>query len=173
LKEKKITAEKKKLNFFGSKTTIYLSLSLHKERPSYRNALRSQKRPSNTSKHELLKKNSTSVGHFCPPGPGSSGSGSTDPIESGSATLPVVRHGLAALQHPLLSRLADELELLDTSLLVAELAVDALELLLGLRQEQLHVALPEMKFLDINSTKDSRSLLLCAIHSPLLLADFK
>jgi hypothetical protein len=37
---KKITAEKKlqlkkKLKFFGSKTTIYLSLGLHKERPSY------------------------------------------------------------------------------------------------------------------------------------------
>jgi hypothetical protein len=100
------------------------------------------------------------VGHLCPPG-----SGSTDPIESGFATLPVVRHGLAALQHPLLCRLADELELLDTALLVAELAVDALELLLGLRQEQFHVALPEMKFLDINSTKDSRSLLLYAIHT--------
>jgi hypothetical protein len=32
----------------------------------------------------LLKKCSTFVGHFCPPG---SGSGSTDPIESGSTTL--------------------------------------------------------------------------------------
>ncbi len=32
---------------------------------------RSQKRPSNTSKHELKKKNSTFVGHFCPPGSGS------------------------------------------------------------------------------------------------------
>ncbi len=94
-----------------------------------------------------------------------SGSGSTDPIESGSATLPVVRHGLAALQHPLLRRLADELELLDATPLVAELAVDALELLLGLRQQELHVPLPEMKFLDINSTKDSRSLLLFAIHT--------
>ncbi len=98
-------------------------------------------------------------------------SGSTDPIESGSATLPVVRHGLAALQHPLLSRLADELELFDTSLLVAELAVDALELLLGLRQQELHVALPEMKFLDTNSTKDSK-LLLYAIHSPLFTGGF-
>jgi hypothetical protein len=84
-----------------------------------------------------------------------SGSRSIDPLESGSATLPVVRHGLAALQHPLLRRLADELELFDTSLLVAELAVHALELLFCLRQQQLHVALPEMKFLDINSTKDS------------------
>jgi hypothetical protein len=32
--KKKITAEKK-LNFLGSKTTIYLSLGLNKERPSY------------------------------------------------------------------------------------------------------------------------------------------
>jgi hypothetical protein len=47
-------------------------------------AFSSQKRPSNTSKHELLQFFSTFVGHFCPPG---SGSGSTDPIESGSATL--------------------------------------------------------------------------------------
>jgi hypothetical protein len=109
----------------------------------------------------VYKKNSTFVGHFCPPG-----SGSTDPIESGSATLPVVRHGLAALQHPLLRRLADELEFFDATPLVAELAVHALELLLGLGQQQLHVALPEMKFLDINSTKDWRTLLLYAIHSP-------
>ncbi len=43
----------------GSKTTNYLSLGLQKERPSYRRSLKrsSQKRPSNTSKHELLKKN--------------------------------------------------------------------------------------------------------------------
>ncbi len=65
----------------GSKTTIYLSLGLHKERSSYRRSLSSQKRPSNTSKHELLSFFPTFVGHFCPPG---SGSGSTDPIESGS-----------------------------------------------------------------------------------------
>jgi hypothetical protein len=38
--------------------------------------------PSNTSKHELKKKLSTFVGLFCPPG-----SGPTDLIESGSATL--------------------------------------------------------------------------------------
>jgi len=31
----------------------------------------SSQRPSNTSKHELFKKNSTFVGHFCPPGSGS------------------------------------------------------------------------------------------------------
>jgi hypothetical protein len=39
---KKITA-KKKLNFFGSKTTVYLSLGLHKERPSYRRSLQLSK----------------------------------------------------------------------------------------------------------------------------------
>jgi hypothetical protein len=35
--EKKIPAEKKKN--FGTKTTIYLSLGLHKERPRYRRSL--------------------------------------------------------------------------------------------------------------------------------------
>jgi hypothetical protein len=40
--KKKITAEKK-LNLFGSKTTIYLSLGLHKERPSYRRILQISK----------------------------------------------------------------------------------------------------------------------------------
>jgi hypothetical protein len=79
------------LNFFWIKTTIYLSLGLHKERPSYKSSLQlSQKMPSNTSKHELLKKFSTFVGHFCPldPDPDSeSGSGSTDPIKERSATL--------------------------------------------------------------------------------------
>jgi hypothetical protein len=40
LKLKKITAEKKK---FGSKTTIYLSLGLHKGRPSYRRSLQPSK----------------------------------------------------------------------------------------------------------------------------------
>jgi hypothetical protein len=78
---KKITAEKFFLFFFSSKTAIYLFLGLHKVRPSYRKAFSSQKRPSNTSKHELFKKISTFVGHFCPPG---SGSGSTALIESGS-----------------------------------------------------------------------------------------
>ncbi len=45
---------KKKLNFFWSKITIYLSLGLYKERPITEEAFSSQKRPSNTSKHELL-----------------------------------------------------------------------------------------------------------------------
>ncbi len=44
-------------------------------------AFSSQKRPSNTSKHEIFFIFSNFVGHFSPPG---SGSGSTDPIESGS-----------------------------------------------------------------------------------------
>ncbi len=34
---------KKKINFFGSKTTIYLSLGLHKGRPSYRRSLQPSK----------------------------------------------------------------------------------------------------------------------------------
>jgi hypothetical protein len=41
-KLKKITAEKK-INFFGLKTTIYLSLGLHKGRPSYRRSLQPSK----------------------------------------------------------------------------------------------------------------------------------
>jgi hypothetical protein len=39
---KKITLEKKS-NFFGSKTAIYLSLGLHKERPSYRRSFQLSK----------------------------------------------------------------------------------------------------------------------------------
>ncbi len=50
---------KKKLKFFRSKTTIYLSLDLHKERPSYRLSL-SQKRTSSTSKNEIKK-----IFYFC------------------------------------------------------------------------------------------------------------
>ncbi len=49
----KITTE----NFiflFWSKTAIYLSLGLHNVCPSYRRSLQLSKRPSNTSKHELL-----------------------------------------------------------------------------------------------------------------------
>ncbi len=68
--------------FFLSKTAIYLSLGLHKVQyvQVIEEAFSSQKRPSNTSKHELLQFLSPFVGHFCPPG---SGSGSTDPIEYG------------------------------------------------------------------------------------------
>ncbi len=75
---KKITAEKK-FNFFWSKTTTNLSLGLQKNVQVKEEALSSQKRPSNISKHELLKFLTTFVGHFCPPG-----SGSTEPIEYGS-----------------------------------------------------------------------------------------
>ncbi len=39
---KKFTAEKK-LNFFGSKPTIYLSLGLHKGRPSYKRSIQLSK----------------------------------------------------------------------------------------------------------------------------------
>jgi hypothetical protein len=42
-KLKRITAEKKNLILFGSKTTIYLSLGLHKEHPSYRRSLQLSK----------------------------------------------------------------------------------------------------------------------------------
>ncbi len=40
--------------FLWSKTAIYLSLGLHKVCPCYKEAFSSEKRPSNTSKHELL-----------------------------------------------------------------------------------------------------------------------
>jgi hypothetical protein len=58
--KKKNYSWKKKI--FGSKTAIYLSLGLNKERVQVREeAFRSQKRPSNTSKHELL----TIFFYFC------------------------------------------------------------------------------------------------------------
>ncbi len=57
--------------FFGSKTTIYLSLGLHKERPSYRRSLQ--------IKTWTFNNFSTFVGHFCPPG---SGSGSATQLRS-------------------------------------------------------------------------------------------
>jgi hypothetical protein len=73
-----LTAEKK-INFF-SKTTIYLFLGLHKRRPSYR---RSFQLPKENIQHfktwKFLIFFYFFVGHFCPPG-----SGSTDLIESGS-----------------------------------------------------------------------------------------
>ncbi len=70
-------------NFFfggGSKTTIYLSLGLHKGFPSYRRSLRFLK-----TWNFLI--SSTFVGNFCPLG---SGYRSTDLIESGSETLHLV-----------------------------------------------------------------------------------
>ncbi len=67
---KKFTAGKK-LNFFGWKTTIYLSLGLHKGRPSYKRSLQ-------LSKENILHFKTwnflffpTFVGHFCHPGAGS------------------------------------------------------------------------------------------------------
>jgi hypothetical protein len=77
---KEITAEKKKIL---SKTTIYLSLGLHKECPSYRRSLQLSKEAIQHFKTWTLKKKSTFVGHFCPLDPDSE-SESTDPIESGS-----------------------------------------------------------------------------------------
>jgi hypothetical protein len=77
---KKITAEKKNLIFFLIKN-CNLPVPSIKYVQVTEEAFSSQKRPSNTSKHELLQIFSTFVGHFCPPG---SGSGSTGPIESGS-----------------------------------------------------------------------------------------
>ncbi len=65
---KKITAEKN--NFFGSKTSIYLSLGLHKERPIYRRSLQISKEAIQHLKYELFNYFSTFVGHFCPPGSG-------------------------------------------------------------------------------------------------------
>ncbi len=84
-KQKKLTAEKK-LIFFGSKTTIYLSLGIHKGRPSYKRS------------HQLSKENINmqflNFFYFCgscfallDPDPDSEygyGSGSTDLTESGS-----------------------------------------------------------------------------------------
>jgi hypothetical protein len=42
-KWKNITAEKQNLIFFGSKIAIYLSLGLHKGRPSYMRSLQPSK----------------------------------------------------------------------------------------------------------------------------------
>ena len=71
---KKITAEKKKI--LGSKTTIYLSLGLYKERQSYGRSLQLSKE---AIQHQNMnfKKNSTFEGHFCPPG--SKSNPDTDP----------------------------------------------------------------------------------------------
>jgi hypothetical protein len=81
--KKKLQLEKK----IGSKTTIYLSLGLHKERPSYRSLQLSKEAIQHTSKHELLKKFLLLRVIFAllDPDPDSEyASGSTDPIESGS-----------------------------------------------------------------------------------------
>jgi hypothetical protein len=62
---KKITAEKK-LNFFGSKTTIFLSLGLHKERTSYRRSLQLSKEAIQHFKTWTFKKISYFCGSFLP-----------------------------------------------------------------------------------------------------------
>jgi hypothetical protein len=62
---KKYTAE----NFFKSKTTISLSLGLHKGRPSYKRSLQLSKENIQHLKTWNLKKFSTFVGHFCTFGP--------------------------------------------------------------------------------------------------------
>ncbi len=63
---KKITAEKK-FNFFGSKTTINLSLGLHKEPPSYRRSLQlSTKEAIQHFKTWTLNKFSHFFGSFLP-----------------------------------------------------------------------------------------------------------
>jgi hypothetical protein len=77
---KKIIAEKYFLCFF-TKIAIYLSLGLHKGRPSYRKNLQ----PSKENIQHFTTLNFFTffyfLGHFFPPG---SGSGSTDLTESGS-----------------------------------------------------------------------------------------
>ncbi len=68
----------KKFNFFGSKTTIYLSLAFIKDFQVTKEAFSSQKRTSSTSKHEISKFFSTFVD-----------SKSIDLIESGSNPDPI------------------------------------------------------------------------------------
>jgi hypothetical protein len=71
----------KKLCFFVSRNAIYLSLGLHKGRPSYR-----RKKTASTSKDEIYLKISNSD-------PDSeSGSGSREPMESGSNPYPDPQH---------------------------------------------------------------------------------
>ncbi len=73
---KKITSEKKFKFFFDQKLQFTCPQASIKNVQVTEEVFSSQKRPFNTSKHDLLKK-FLLVGHFCPPG-------STDPIESGS-----------------------------------------------------------------------------------------
>ncbi len=78
---------RKKIFFLISKIAIYLSLGLHKGRPSYRRSLHPQKRTSSTSKHEISSLFPTFVGHFCPPRSGSGSNTDADPkywAENGS-----------------------------------------------------------------------------------------
>jgi hypothetical protein len=86
----KIIAEKK-FKFFGDQKLqfTYPYASINNVQVT-EEAFSSQKRPSNTTKHDLLTFFSTFVGHFCPPG-------STDPIESGSNTDPDPHPGFMTL----------------------------------------------------------------------------
>jgi hypothetical protein len=82
----------KKKKFFGSKTTIYLSLDFRKGRPSYRRSLQ----PSKENIQHLIKNMKflnffLLLGKFCPPVSGS-GCGSTYLHESGSNPDPDPKH---------------------------------------------------------------------------------
>jgi hypothetical protein len=79
--KKKNTAE---ISFsFLIKITIYLSLGLHKGRPSYRISLPPSKEYTQYWYLKFINLFSIFVGHFCPPG---SEYESRDPTESGSNT---------------------------------------------------------------------------------------
>ncbi len=85
---KKITAEKKIKFLFWSKTSIYLSLGLHKEYSSYRRSLQLKRGYPTLQNINFYFFPPTFVVIFAllDPDPDSE-SGSKDPIESGSATL--------------------------------------------------------------------------------------
>jgi hypothetical protein len=77
-KLKKFTVKKNNRNCFGSKTTVYLSIGIHKGRPSYKRSLSLSKENIRHSKTWTFLFFSSFVGHFRPPK-----SGSTEPIKSG------------------------------------------------------------------------------------------
>ncbi len=83
---KKITAEKKYKIFLGSKTAINLSLASIKYVQVTEEACSSQKRPSNTSKHEFFLLLWVIFTLLDPDPVAECGSGSTGPIEYGSNT---------------------------------------------------------------------------------------
>ncbi len=87
---------KEKLFFLLSKTTIYLSLGLHKGPPRYKRSLQLSKEHPALQNMKFLIFFSTFVGHFCPPGSRSelripirirTPNTDPDPIRIGSATL--------------------------------------------------------------------------------------
>ncbi len=69
-----INSKLKKIIFFGSKISIYLSLGLYKGCPSYRRSLQPSKK--NIQQFKTWNFFSFFVGHFCPPGSGSGSSNS-------------------------------------------------------------------------------------------------